>query len=71
MLVNVVGVHDIIEIIVCKIWQNFNLIVGPIWFKEQIITCVKDEKYNLNIMTTTLKLVVSCEILGLKEFVFK
>lgn len=45
--------------------QIFNLIVGPIQFKEKIITYVKNEKYNLNIMITTLKLVISCEIWGL------
>jgi hypothetical protein len=37
----------------------------------KIITYVKDERYNLNNMITTLKLVVSCEIFGLKEFFLK
>jgi len=35
--------------------------------RRKIIAYVKDEGYNLNIMTTTLKSIVSCDLLGLEE----
>ncbi len=35
--------------------------------RRKIITYVKDEGSNLNIMATTLKSIVSCDILGLEE----
>jgi hypothetical protein len=38
--------------------------------KRKIVPYVKDEGSNLNIMTIALKLVISCDVLGLEE-VFK
>ncbi len=38
--------------------------------KRKIVLYVKDEGSNLNIMTIALKLVISCDVLGLEE-VFK
>ncbi len=35
--------------------------------KEKIITYVKDEGSNLNIMITTLKSIIRCDMLGLEE----
>ncbi len=35
--------------------------------RRKIITYVKDEGFNLNTLTTTLKLIVSCDMLGLEE----
>jgi hypothetical protein len=35
--------------------------------RNKIITYVKDEGLNLNTLTSALKLVVKCEILGLEE----
>ncbi len=35
--------------------------------RRKIITYVKDEGSNLNTMSTTLKSIVSCDILGLEE----
>jgi hypothetical protein len=35
--------------------------------KKKIIAYVKDEGANLNVMTTTLKFVVNCEVLGMEE----
>jgi len=35
--------------------------------KKKIIVYVKDEGSNLNTMTTTLKSVVTCDVLGLEE----
>jgi hypothetical protein len=32
-----------------------------------VIAYVKDERINLNFMTTTLKFVVNCEVLGLEK----
>jgi hypothetical protein len=38
-------------------------------FKKKIVTYVKDEGANLNAMTTTLKYIMNCEILGMEESV--
>jgi hypothetical protein len=35
--------------------------------KRKIIAYVKDEGSNMNIMTSTLKSIVSCDMLGLEE----
>jgi len=35
--------------------------------KREIVTYVKDEGFYLNIMTTSLKSIVSCNVLGFKE----
>jgi len=35
--------------------------------RKKIVAYVKDEGFNLNIMVATLKLVVICDVLGLKE----
>ncbi len=35
--------------------------------KRKIIAYVKDERSNLNTMTTTLKSIVSCDMFGLEE----
>jgi hypothetical protein len=37
---------------------------------EKIIAYVKDERFDLNIMTSTLKSIISCDILSLIE-IFK
>jgi hypothetical protein len=43
-----------------ELLENYNL-------SKNIIVYVKDEKFNLNIMTFAWKIVVSCDILGLEE----
>ncbi len=35
--------------------------------KRIIVTSIKDEGFNVNIMIASLKLIVSCDVLGLKE----
>jgi hypothetical protein len=35
--------------------------------RKKIVAYVKDEGFNLNIMVVTLKLVVICDVLSLKE----
>ncbi len=35
--------------------------------KRKIVAYVKNEGFNLNFMTIALKLVVSCDVLGLEE----
>jgi hypothetical protein len=35
--------------------------------RRKIVAYVKDEGYNLNIMTTTLKSIINCDVLGLEE----
>ncbi len=36
-------------------------------FRKKIIAYIKDEGSNMNIMTTTLKSIVSCDMLDLEE----
>jgi hypothetical protein len=42
--------------------------LGKYNLKKKIISYVKDERSKFNAMNNTLKLVVSCEALGLEEF---
>jgi hypothetical protein len=35
--------------------------------RKKIVAYVKDEGFNLNIMTVTIKLIVICDVLGLKK----
>jgi hypothetical protein len=35
--------------------------------RKQIIVYVKDEGFHLNIMTITLKFIISCDVLGLTK----
>jgi hypothetical protein len=35
--------------------------------RKKIVVYVKDEGFNLNTMTATLKLIPSCDVLGLEE----
>jgi hypothetical protein len=37
--------------------------------RRKKIAYVKNEGYNVNIMITTLKSIVSCDMLGLEEFI--
>ncbi len=39
--------------------------------KKKIITCLKDERLNLNAMTSALIYIVSCEVLRMDFKVFK
>jgi len=36
-------------------------------FRKKFVAYAKDEGYNLNIITSTLKSTISCDVLGLKE----
>ncbi len=55
------------EILNNKKHQQVNWIIWSIWIEKKIIACIKDEGSMLNAMTTTLKLIVTCEILTLDE----
>jgi hypothetical protein len=47
--------------------MNFNELLNSYNLKKKIIVYVKDEGANLNAMTMVLKIVVSCDVLELKE----
>ncbi len=43
-------------------------LLGKYDLRKKLIAYVKDERFNLNIMTKLLKSIVSCDILSLIEF---
>ncbi len=47
--------------------KNLTKLLDSYALTRKIITYVKDEGSNLNILSTTLKSIVSCDILGLDE----
>jgi hypothetical protein len=47
--------------------KDLTKLFGKYDLRKKVITYVKDEGSNLNIMTIDLKFVVSCDILGLVE----
>jgi hypothetical protein len=49
------------------LFVNLSNLLDSFGHKKKIITFVKDEGVNLNAMTSTLKFIVSCDILRLEE----
>ncbi len=49
------------------ITNNLTKLFDQYGLKNKIISCVKDEGSNLNIMIIALKFVIKCEVLGLDE----
>ncbi len=47
--------------------KNLTKFLDSYGLKKKIVTYVKDEGSNMNTMATTLKSVVSCDILGSEE----
>jgi hypothetical protein len=47
--------------------KNLTKLLHIYELKRKIVAYVKDEGYNLNIMTTTLKSIINCDVLGLEE----
>ncbi len=62
-----IGLFEVREIA----WQTLTIsltkLLKEYGLKEKIIAYVKDEGFNFNAMTVTLKSNVSCESFGLKE----
>jgi hypothetical protein len=56
----IIGLFKAIETIGQALLDKYGL-------RKKIITYVKDEGSNVNAMTTTLKVVIKCEFLGLEE----
>jgi hypothetical protein len=50
--------------------KNLTKLLDNYALRRKIISYVKDEGFNLNIMTTTLKSIVSCDMLGLEGICF-
>jgi hypothetical protein len=53
----------------CDYWLVWSLtdLLNKYWLRKIIIVYVKDERSNLNAMTSALKSITSCEYLCLKE----
>jgi len=47
--------------------RNLIQLLDQYGLKKNVITCVKDEGANLNVITLTLKCVVNCKLFGLEE----
>jgi len=62
-----IGLFEAIETIGQALAIKFNIIVGQVWFKEENIVYVKDERFNFNEITSALKSIINCEYLGIKE----
>ncbi len=62
-----IGLFETIETISQALTKNLRKLLDSYRLSKKIITYVKDEGTNLNSMTTNLKSVVNCEVLGLEE----
>jgi hypothetical protein len=61
--------HNLFEIIDTSrktLIKNLIELLKKYNLREKIITYVKDEGFNLNTMTSTLKTIISCDIVSLK-----
>ncbi len=61
------GLFELIDISGQTLANNLTKLLNIYELRRKIIAYVKDEGFNLNTMTTTLKLVLSCDVLGLEE----
>jgi hypothetical protein len=62
-----IGLFETIETTRQALAINLNNLLDFFGLRKKIITFIKDERVNLNAMTSALKSIVSCDILGLKE----
>jgi hypothetical protein len=62
-----IGFFEAIKTIGQALVRNLRKLLDSYGVRKKIIVYVKDERANLNFMTTTFKFVVNCEILGLEE----
>jgi hypothetical protein len=62
-----IGLFETIETTRQALAINLNNLLDFFGLRKKIITFIKDEGVNLNAMTSALKSIVSCDILGLKE----
>jgi hypothetical protein len=62
-----IGLFEATKIIGQTLANNLRKLFGQYGLRNKIITYVKDEGSNLNIMTIVLKFVVKFEVLGLDE----
>lgn len=58
---------EIINIVEQKLVKKFTKLLKKCDLKKKFVACVKDEGFIFIIMTTSLKFVISCGILGLEE----
>ncbi len=62
-----IGLFETIKTIGQALAINLSNLLDSFGLRKKIITFVKDEVVNLNAMTFALRLLMSCDILGLKE----
>ncbi len=62
---------EAIEISGQTLAKNLTKVLDNYALKRKIIAYVKDEGSNLNIVITTLKSIISCDVLGLFFFFFR
>ncbi len=62
-----IGIFEAIETIGQALIVNLNNFLDSFGLKKKIITFAKDERVNLNAMTSILRFIVSCDILRLEE----
>jgi hypothetical protein len=64
----IIGLFEVINIKGQTLGKNLTKLLD-IYELKKIVAYVKDEGYNLNIMSTALKLIINCDVLGLgKKF---
>ncbi len=61
------GLFEPIDTIGQTLAKNLTKLLDNYALRRKIITYVKDEGSNLNTMTTSLKSIISCDMLGLEE----
>jgi hypothetical protein len=61
------GIFESIDITGQTLAKTLTKLLDNYALRIKIIAYVKDEGSNMNIMTTTLKSIVSCDMLGLEE----
>jgi hypothetical protein len=61
------GLFEIANIIGQTFITNLTNLLDTYELRKKIVTYVQDEGSNFNVVTITLKLVVSCNVFGLEE----
>jgi hypothetical protein len=63
----ILGLFEAFTIITHALVKKLTSLLNEYYVKNKIVTYVKDEGWNLNIMTSAFKSIVRCEALSLEE----
>ncbi len=63
----VIGLFEALNMFGHALAKNITELLSKYDLRKKIIVYVKDEGFNLNTMTITLKSIVSCDVLGLTK----